>query len=153
MITIKRVVNKTKLWGYFSNVQRRELTIFTKYEGQRLGNIPKEWNTPFHHALCILHEQGHIYCNHPPRNLVFNQIEVIFKEIEAWTYALNCIKGELILKALPFITYCLSTFNRRAVKKYGVGLTIDEVGLLLEAGCIVTHYEIKLKEIQNAKKI
>ena len=115
MITL---VYSNKAWKYTANPQNR--TTSYGYLNTNYDIIPSSTNInildPFYHYLTIFHELGHIHNNHPPRNQVKGK-EVIDKEIEAWEYALKCIKNSLIEKAKLFILYVLLKVSRKILRE------------------------------------
>ena len=88
--------------------------------------------TGYKEIFAFLHELGHKALNHGERRGDFINSQVVKEEIEAWNYALRCIKSAYQANAVQFALDCIATYNSAAEISTGDYLSKEEIINLLK---------------------
>jgi len=118
-IKIKKVISHRNAMVRFSNY-----TYNKEYKKDATLYVP-EVNS-IRDMYAVLHELGHIHCKHSEWSRKSTK-RIITAEIEAWQYALQCIKSEYRRQLIEEAVNCISSYfprrfnsikNVQIVRKY-----------------------------------
>lgn len=109
---------------YFAYFPENGMTQYEQY-------VYKIWKTPTitypsyrikADWFALLHEQGHHFHKHGMNSKNISEYDEVTAEIEAWSYALECVKPkyytELMAQAIYIIEYSYSRKSSERAQKY-----------------------------------
>ena len=77
--------------------------------------------------LVLLHECGHKACKHTYLGVGKIDLRDVCQEIEAWRYALRCLRPDHHQEMTALALKCIATYNADAEINYGEWLTEKEI--------------------------